>query len=122
MRLCTALGHKCSCVIIDTQLLLDFNCFVSNKSYKNKTDHPISSNNHPRQLQIKQYTASKWGCGVVKTKGNMIHMILTKYEAVHPMAVSENNSSSGMLIILTINRTVCICIYLKGQINQSQSK
>ena len=27
------------------------------------------------------------------------HIILTKYEAVHPMAVSENNSSSGMLII-----------------------
>ena len=27
------------------------------------------------------------------------HIILTKYEAVHPMVVSENNSSSGMLII-----------------------
>ena len=27
------------------------------------------------------------------------HVILTKYEAVHPTAVSENNSSSGMLII-----------------------
>ena len=27
------------------------------------------------------------------------HIILTKYEAVHPTAVSENNSSSGMLII-----------------------
>ena len=26
------------------------------------------------------------------------HIILTKYEAVHPTAVSENNSSSGMLI------------------------
>ena len=25
------------------------------------------------------------------------HIILTKYEAVHPTAVSENNSSSGML-------------------------
>ena len=29
------------------------------------------------------------------------HIILTKYEAVHPTAVSENNSSPGMLIILT---------------------
>ena len=27
------------------------------------------------------------------------HIILTKYEAVHPTAVSEINSSSGMLII-----------------------
>ena len=27
------------------------------------------------------------------------HIILTEYEAVHPTAVSENNSSSGMLII-----------------------
>ena len=27
------------------------------------------------------------------------HIILTKYEAVHPTAVSKNNSSSGMLII-----------------------
>ena len=27
------------------------------------------------------------------------HIILTKFEAVHPTAVSENNSSAGMLII-----------------------
>ena len=27
------------------------------------------------------------------------HIILLKYEALHPMASSENNSSSGMLII-----------------------
>ena len=27
------------------------------------------------------------------------NMILTKYEAIHPTDVSENNSSSGMLII-----------------------
>ena len=27
------------------------------------------------------------------------HISLKKYEAVHPTAVSENNSSSGMLII-----------------------
>ena len=27
------------------------------------------------------------------------YIMLTKYEAVHPTAVSENNSSSGMLII-----------------------
>ena len=27
------------------------------------------------------------------------HIILAKYEAVHPTAVSENNSSSGMLMI-----------------------
>ena len=33
-------------------------------------------------------------------------MILTKYEAVHPTDVSENNSSSGMLKILTKTLTV----------------
>ena len=50
------------------------------------------------------------------------HIFLTKYEAVHPTAVSENNSSSGMLIILTISQTVCINIYLKGPNNQRHSK
>ena len=33
------------------------------------------------------------------------HTIFTKYEAVHPTTVSENNSSSGMLIILTIYKS-----------------
>ena len=47
---------------------------------------------------------------------------MTKYEAVHPTVVSENDSSSGMLIIKTINRTVCINIYLKGPNNQRHSK
>ena len=41
------------------------------------------------------------------------HIILTKYEAVHPTAVSENDSSSGMLIILTISQTVFINIYMR---------
>ena len=31
------------------------------------------------------------------------HIILTKYEAVHPTAVSENNSSSGMLRLTHVN-------------------
>ena len=33
---------------------------------------------------------------------------LTKYEAVHPTYVSENNASSGMLIILTKNLSIVI--------------
>ena len=37
--------------------------------------------------------------GGVQNNRNIIIIILTKYEAVHPTAVSENNSSSGMLII-----------------------
>ena len=41
---------------------------------------------------------------------------MTKYEAMHPTVVSEDNSSSGMLIISTINRTVCKSIYLKDKI------
>ena len=36
------------------------------------------------------------------------HIIVTKYEAVHPTAVSENYSSSGMLKILIKIQTVSI--------------
>ena len=38
------------------------------------------------------------------------------------MAVSENNSVTGILIIQTKNQTVCIITYLKGPNNQSHSK
>ena len=46
----------------------------------------------------------KWAIFSLKIGGGVQnqqehHVILTKYEAVHPTAVSENNSSSGMLII-----------------------
>ena len=46
--------------------------------------------------QIKHNTASKWGGGVQNQRRH--HIILTKYIAVHPTAVSENKSCSGMLI------------------------
>ena len=49
-----------------------------------------------RRQQIKRYTASKEG-GVQNQWEHYI--ILTKYEAVHPTGVSENNSSLGRLII-----------------------
>ena len=49
------------------------------------------------RLQNKQYSASKEGGGVQNQQEH--HIFLTTYEAVHPTAVSENNSSSGMLII-----------------------
>ena len=41
------------------------------------------------------------------------HIILTKYEAVHPTVVLENKFPSWMLIISTRNLTVCINVYLK---------
>ena len=50
-----------------------------------------------RRAQIKKYTKSKDTGGLQNQPKNYIN--LTKYEAVHPTAVSENNSSSGMLII-----------------------
>ena len=75
----------------------------------NKTNHPISSNSHPSAAANKAIHSFKIeGGGGVLQNQRKHHIILTKYEAVHPTAVSENNSSSGMLIILTINRTVCI--------------
>ena len=50
-----------------------------------------------RQPQIKQYSTTKEGGGLPMQRQH--HIILTKSEAVNPMVVSENNSSSGMLII-----------------------
>ena len=44
-----------------------------------------------RRPQIKQNTASKQGGGLENQREH--HIILTKYEAVHPTAISENYSS-----------------------------
>ena len=61
---------------------------------KNKSNHPISRNNHPSATANKAIHSRKRG----NTKPTEHHIILTKYEAVDPTAVSKNNSSSGMLI------------------------
>ena len=61
---------------------------------KNKTNHLVSSNSHPSATANKaMHSLKRGGGGGYKTNG-----ILTKWEAVHPTAASENNSSSGMLI------------------------
>ena len=52
-----------------------------------------------RRPQIKKYIASNEGGGLQNQREN--HIIFTEYEAVHPTAVTENKSSSGILIILT---------------------
>ena len=65
--------------------------------YKNKKNHPILSISF-RRPNIKQYTDSNRGGGGSQNQKEH-HIILTKYEAVHPTAVSGNNFSSGMLII-----------------------
>ena len=57
---------------------------------KNKTNHPISSNSHPSATANKAIHRLKKGEGVTKPTGTSY--ILTKYEAMHPMAISENNS------------------------------
>ena len=49
-----------------------------------------------RRPQIKQYTASNEE-GLQNQREQ--HIILTKYKAVHPTVVSDNNSSSGIIII-----------------------
>ena len=49
-----------------------------------------------RRPHIRQYTASNERGAVLQNEGNY-KIILTKYEAMHQTAVSENNSSSGML-------------------------
>ena len=65
---------------------------------KNKTNYPISSNSHPSATANKAIYSLKIGGGVSQNQREH-HIILTKYEAVHPTADSENISSSGMLII-----------------------
>ena len=70
--------------------------------FKNKTNHPISSNSHLSATANKVIRSLKRGGGLQNQWEH--HIILTKYEAVQPTNVSKNNSSSGMLKIKTINR------------------
>ena len=60
--------------------------------------------NH-RRPHIKQYTATNKGGGAENQREHNI--MWTKYEAVHPTADLENNSSSGMLIILSKHFYIC---------------
>ena len=69
---------------------------------KNKTNHPISSINLPLATANKAIHCIKrggGGWGLVKNQREH-HIILTKYDAVHPAVVSGKMSSSGMLTIL----------------------
>ena len=93
---------------IKTPISLRFLCELI--IIKNKTNYPISSNSHPSATSNKVQPQNK-----MLQNQREHHIILTYYEAVHPTAVPDNNSSSGMLMIETINRTVWINIYLKGQ-------
>ena len=67
---------------------------------KNKTNHPISSNSHPSTTANIAINNLIRG-GIQNQREH--HIIYTKYEAVHPTYVTENNSSSGMLILLAKN-------------------
>ena len=64
---------------------------------KNKTNNPISSNNHPSATANIAKHCLKRG-GIHNQREH--HIILTKCEAVRPTFVSENNSSSGKPRIL----------------------
>ena len=73
--------------------------FLSNLYLQNETNNPISISSNIatatlRRPEINQYTASIEGEGLQNQQNH--HIILTKYEALHPTAVSENYSSSGM--------------------------
>ena len=63
----------------------------------NKTNHPISSSSHTPTTANIAIHCLNMGWGLQNQREHNI--ILTKYEAVHPTAVWENNSSSGILII-----------------------
>ena len=64
---------------------------------QNKTHHPISSNSFPSATENKAIHSLNTGGDYENQREH--HKILTKYEMMHPTAVSENNSSLGMLIM-----------------------
>ena len=80
---------------------------------KNKTHRLLISNNHPLATANKARHCLKWGAGVQNQKGK--HIILTKFEAVHPTVVSEYYSSSGMLTIHIMTE-----LLLKGRKSSKQ--
>ena len=85
--------------------------WVMQVNYKTATNYPISSNSQPSATANKAMHGLKWRD--VQNQWEH-HIILTKYEAVRLMAVSERNSSLWMLIILTkiseqLTSKVAIC-------------
>ena len=73
---------------------------------KNKTTDPISSKRHTSATANKAIHCLKWGRGLQNHWEH--HIILTKYDAVHPTVVSEKYSSSGVLQSLIKVQTVSI--------------
>ena len=68
------------------------------------TNNPMSKNIHPSATANKAKHCLKLRC----VQNQREYIILTTVDAVHLMAVPENYSSSGMLVILTKAQTVCI--------------
>ena len=62
--------------------------------YKNKTNHPISSNSNLSATANKAIHGLKSGVGLQNQREHQI--ILTKYEAMHPTAVSEIKENKGI--------------------------
>ena len=58
-----------------------------NLTYRNKTNQPISSNSHPSATEKYAIFSLKIGGGGVQNQQEH-HIILTKYEAVHPTGAS----------------------------------
>ena len=89
--------------------------------YRDKTNHPMSSNNHPSVNTNKARHYLKSGGGLQNQREH--HISLRKDETMHPTVFSENYSSSGMQIILIKVKAVCILLanlhilYLKRQYN-----
>ena len=59
----------------------------------NLKDQDKSSDNEQQPPLGDTQPQNRWGGGLHNQREH--HMILTKYEAVHPTVVSENNSSSS---------------------------
>ena len=75
-------------------------CLYIYISYLNKTNHPISSNNHLLQTANNEIHFLKWNEGVVVRNQREHNVMLKKYEVVNRTAVSKKNSKSEVLITL----------------------
>ena len=68
-------------------------CYIDHFDCNNKTNNPISSNSYPSAAANKAIHCLKWGGGLQNQREH--HIIVTKYEAVHPTAVSESIPHQG---------------------------
>ena len=81
----------------------------------NKTDHPVASNSHPSPTANQAIRCFKWEAGLQNQQEH--HIILLKYEAVHPKTIS------GKILIRDANNFLkVVTVYIISNILQQFQK